>query len=82
MPKSRNRNSSHPNKRKAIERIKRLRNFYSAHVRDQQTLNALLFDEPDPFKRKAMFDFIRPHLKFSAEFPSRIHNPGYEIQPA
>ena len=78
MPLSRNRKSVNPQKRKRIKQRKQFRNF-AAQIPNQEILSAFLLSESDPFKRKAMFDLIQPHLKFKAEFPSRILNPGYEI---
>lgn len=58
--------------------MKQVRNL-AAQIPSQEILAAWLLNESDAFKRKAMFDLLHPFLKFKAEFPSRIANPGYEI---
>ena len=75
MPRSRKqvRNVS-PNKRKRLERYKKLRNW-AAEIKSQAVLDAVLLDESDPMERKAMFDYLKPHLQFAAEFPTRLHVP-------
>ena len=44
-------------------------------IPNQEALNVILIEEEDPFKRKALFDYIRPYLLFEPIFPTRIAQP-------
>ncbi len=42
-------------------------------IPNQKALAEILLSEDDPFKRKAFFDMISPHLRFKGTFPTRVH---------
>lgn len=82
MPKSRKRqqNPHGAQKRKAIRLAKAVHEIAAA-IPDQDVLNDLLLDEPDPQQRHAMYRRLRPLLKFDSQFPTRLYAPpaGFEV---
>lgn len=65
------------NKSKARARRKEFEmKFLAGQIHNQDVLDYCLLDIEDVWKRRSMFDAIRPHLPFNAVFPSRINMPA------
>lgn len=77
MPKSRI-------SRKQVKRLKQKQAYSIAtqvrllaeQLPNQEALKTVLLQQEDPEKRLAMFNFMRPFLRFHAEFPSTLISPG------
>lgn len=74
--------------KKEVRRLQQKQNFAVATqvkllaegLANQQQLEAFLMQQPDVTKRRAMYDFCAPFLKFSGHhFPSTIQIPGIII---
>jgi hypothetical protein len=79
MPKSRHRKI-----KKNVARLQRKQAFevsakiadYAGRLTNQQQLDTCLMQEKDTERRRRLFDFMKPFLKFpNPEFPSIIERP-------
>jgi hypothetical protein len=72
MPKSRKRQPAKSSAKARRIRIDREARTLAAQIVNQDHLAAVLLEVEDPFERKAMFDYVRPMLKFNAQFPTKL----------
>ena len=74
--------------KKQLHRLKQKQSFSVAtqvrllaeQIANQAQLDSFLLQQPDPVRRRQMYDFCLPFLKFSnPSFPSTIETPGIII---
>ena len=82
MSKTRlNRKEIHRRKQKQAFDVATQVRILAESLTSQQQLRTCLFQELDPVKRRKMYEFMKPFLRFHSEFPSEFMADSVIVRP-